>query len=91
MIGGVSTLFLAEENVTINAGNFSSNNVIRDDTVNNISFSGNIGFGVDYKVSDKFLINLEPILKYQFNGFKDSAENFTPYFFGVYTGISFQF
>ncbi len=91
MIGGISTLFLDNEEVSIIAGNFKNDNVQRDQTVNNISFSGNIGLGLDYKLSDQFQINMEPIFKYQFNGFKENVENFKPYYFGVYTGISFRF
>ncbi|WP_299312943.1 hypothetical protein [uncultured Aquimarina sp.] len=91
MIGGVSTLFVEDEEVSIIAGNFRNENVARDETVNDISFSGNIGIGFDYKLSDQFRINMEPIFKYQFNGFKESAENFKPYYFGIYTGISFKF
>jgi len=90
MIGGVSTLFLEDDNVTIIAGNFRNENVAREETVNDISFSGNVGIGFDYKLSDQFQINLEPIFKYQFNGFKENAENFKPYYFGIYTGISFR-
>ncbi len=91
MIGGVSTLFLEDDEVSIIVGNFKNQNVVREETVNDISFTGNIGIGFDYKLSDQFQINMEPIFKYQFNGFKDSAENFRPYYFGVYTGISFRF
>ncbi|WP_139195586.1 hypothetical protein [Aquimarina amphilecti] len=91
MIGGVSTLFLEDDEVSIIAGSFRNENVARDQTVNDISFSGNIGIGFDYKLSDKFKINMEPIFKYQFNGFKDSADNFKPYYFGIYTGVSFRF
>ena len=91
MIGGVSTLFLEDDEVSIIAGSFTNENVVREETVNDISFSGNIGIGFDYKLSDQFKINMEPIFKYQFNGFKESADNFKPYYFGVYTGISFRF
>ncbi|WP_299185977.1 hypothetical protein [uncultured Aquimarina sp.] len=91
MIGGVSTLFLEDDEVSIIAGSFRNENVSREQTVNDISFSGNIGIGFDYKLSDKFKINMEPIFKYQFNGFNNSADNFKPYYFGVYTGVSFRF
>ncbi|MDH7447349.1 hypothetical protein [Aquimarina sp. 2201CG14-23] len=91
MIGGVSTLFLEDDDVSIIAGSFKNENVARDETVNDISFSGNIGIGFDYKLSDQFQINMEPIFKYQFNGFKEGAQDFKPYYFGVYTGISFKF
>ena len=91
MIGGVSTLFLENEEVAIVAGSFINENVVRDQTVNDISFSGNVGLGFDYKLSEQFQINMEPIFKYQFNGFKNNAESFKPYSFGIYTGINFKF
>ncbi|MGY3791944.1 hypothetical protein [Aquimarina sp. 433] len=91
MIGGVSTLFLESDEVSVIAGSFRNNNVSREQTVNDVSFSGNIGIGFDYKLSDQFKINMEPIFKYQFNGFRDNAQNFRPYYFGVYTGVSFRF
>ncbi|WP_299894063.1 hypothetical protein [uncultured Aquimarina sp.] len=91
MIGGVSTLFLESDEVSVIAGSFRNDNVSREQTVNDVSFSGNIGIGFDYKLSDQFKINMEPIFKYQFNGFRDNAQNFRPYYFGVYTGVSFRF
>ncbi|WP_343910902.1 hypothetical protein [Aquimarina litoralis] len=91
MIGGVSTLFLESDEVAVIAGSFRNDNVSREQTVNDVSFSGNIGIGFDYKLSDQFKINMEPIFKYQFNGFRDNAQNFRPYYFGVYTGVSFRF
>ncbi|WP_378180586.1 hypothetical protein [Aquimarina sp. SS2-1] len=91
MIGGISTLFLEDDEVSIIAGSFRNDNVARDQTVNDVSFSGNVGIGFDYKLSDQFKINMEPIFKYQFNGFRDSAQDFRPYYFGIYTGVSFKF
>ncbi len=91
MIGGVSTLFLNEDDVSVIAGGFETDRVDREFNVNDVSFSGNIGFGVNYKLSNEFQINLEPIFKYQFNGFKNSSSDFTPYSFGIYTGVNFRF
>ncbi|WP_103068926.1 outer membrane beta-barrel protein [Aquimarina sediminis] len=90
MIGGVSTLFLQNNEVSIEAGDFetpigSANNL------NDVSFSGNIGLGVDYQLSDHLEVNLEPIFKYQFNAVNNSADTFRPYYFGVYTGVSIKF
>ncbi|WP_344924993.1 hypothetical protein [Aquimarina addita] len=90
MIGGVSTLFLEDDEVSIIAGDFKTN-LGEGTNVNNVSFSGNVGLGLNYKISEQFRINMEPIFKYQFNGFKETAEDFKPYYFGVYTGVSFEF
>lgn len=90
MIGGVSTLFLQDNEISIEAGDFETT-VGQGNNLNDVSFSGNIGLGMDYNVTDQFQINLEPIFKYQFNAFNGNAESFRPYYFGIYTGVSFKF
>ncbi len=90
MIGGVSTLFLKDNSISINAGDFTTP-IGEANNLNNISFSGNIGLGLNYKLNTQFQINLEPIFKYQLNAFNNNSGNFKPYYFGVYTGVSFKF
>ncbi len=90
LIGGGSTLFLEENKVTLNTGDISS--VGKADNLNNVSFSANLGLGMDYKLSETFKLNLEPMFKYQIKTFDTpSVENVQPYFFGVYTGFSYEF
>ncbi len=91
MIGGVSTLFLDDDDVSMISGGFEIDRIEREFNVNEVSFSGNIGLGLNYKLTQELQINLEPIFKYQFNGFKNSSKDFTPYSFGVYTGVSVKF
>ncbi len=91
MIGGVSTLFLDNENVSIIAGSFENSNIEKEDTVQDVSFSGNLGLGIYYQLSKQFQLSMEPTIKYQFNGFKNSAQDFKPYYFGIYTGVNFNF
>jgi len=90
MIGGLSTLFLQGNEISIEAGNFETN-IGQANNINKVSFTGNVGIGVDYSISKQFLINVEPILKYQLNGFEGNAQNFRPFYFGVYTGVSVKF
>ena len=59
--------------------------------INNLSYSANLGFGLNYKLSNKLNLNLEPMFKYQLNTFKNTSGNFKPYFIGVYSGLSFKF
>ncbi|MCK8523211.1 PorT family protein [Aquimarina sp. D1M17] len=89
MIGGISTLFLQDNEISLEAGDFETE-LGEGNNLNEISFSGNFGIGIDYKISDQFQLNLEPILKYQFNAFENS-DDFRPYYFGVYTGVSIKF
>ncbi|MEM7085979.1 MAG: outer membrane beta-barrel protein [Bacteroidota bacterium] len=90
MIGGFSTLFLGDNEVSVQDGSFrdvlgAANNL------NSVSFSTNVGLGFDYKISKRLKFNVEPMFKYQLNPYTDSSVDFRPYYFGVYSGLSFKF
>jgi hypothetical protein len=59
--------------------------------LNKMSYSANLGLGLNYKITKKLDLNLEPLFKYQINTFNNTSGNFKPYFIGVYTGIGFKF
>lgn len=89
MIGGFSTLFLGSNEISVSDGSFRS--VIGEaNNLNTTSFSTNFGLGFDYKISKRFKFNIEPIFKYQLNPYSTSVD-FNPYYFGVYSGVSFKF
>ncbi|XLS29343.1 outer membrane beta-barrel protein [Flavobacteriaceae bacterium M23B6Z8] len=90
VIGGFSSLFLTDNSISVASDDLVTN-VGEANNINSTSFSTNIGFGVDYKLSDKILLNLEPIFKYQLNTFSSEDGGFRPYTIGVYTGLSFRF
>ena len=90
VIGGVSTLFLGSNEISVKADNF--NTVLGEaNNLSSVSFSTNVGLGLDYKLSKKFTFNIEPMFKYQLNPYTDSSVNFKPYYLGVYSGLSFKF
>jgi len=89
LIGGFSTLFLNKNKISINTEN-SNTDLGKVKNLNEISFTANAGLGLSYKISPQFHFNMEPIFKYQLNTFKDT-KNFNPYYFGIYSGFSFQF
>lgn len=90
VIGGFSTLFLTQNEVfSVLEGD---RRLIGEATnISNTSYSANFGLGLDYKISKKIKVNLEPTFKYQLNTFSNSSGNFKPYFIGVYTGLSYKF
>jgi len=59
--------------------------------LNKVSYSANFGLGLNYKITEKLDLNLEPTFKYQINTFNNTSGNFKPYFIGVYSGIGFKF
>jgi hypothetical protein len=89
IIGGGSSLFLDENSIQVNANN-QNTRLGEANNINKVSFSANIGVGLDYKLTDSFLFNLEPIFKYQLNTFNDT-QGVHPFFFGIYSGVSFKF
>ncbi|SFN55699.1 hypothetical protein [Salegentibacter flavus] len=89
IIGGGSSLILDENTLLLNSNNQSAH-LGEANNINDLSFSTNIGLGVDYKLTERFKLNLEPIFKYQINTF-NNTQNLQPYYFGVYSGLSYKF
>jgi hypothetical protein len=90
VIGGVSTLLLTENSIILDSPELLTE-LGEATNVNDVSFSTNIGLGIDYRFSDQLEFSLEPMLKYQLNAFSGNTGNFNPYSVGVYTGVSFRF
>lgn len=91
LIGGVSTLFLNNNNVSVVSTQGYTTTVGEAQNLNNIHFSTNVGVGFKYRFFKAFEANFEPMFKYQVNTFSRDAGNFKPYFIGLYSGISFSF
>ncbi len=89
LIGGASTFFL-DENMISHTSPMATTELGEANNLNNVSFSTNIGLGINYNISQQFQLNLEPIFKYQLNTYNNSA-GLSPYIFGVYSGLSFKF
>jgi hypothetical protein len=91
LIGGVSTLFLNQNNVSVVSTQGLSTSVGEAENLNDIHFSTNVGVGFKYRFLKSFEASFEPMFKYQVNTFSRDAGNFKPYFIGLYSGISFSF
>lgn len=89
VIGGASTLFLDQNSVSVNSGSYSA--LGKASNLNQISFSTNVGLGLDYNLSEKFKLNLEPMLKYQLNTFNSASSENQPFYLGIYSGFSYKF
>lgn len=90
ILGGFSSLFLGDNEVSVRADNLNET-LGEANNLSEVSFTTNVGLGLDYKISKKFKFNLEPMFKYQLNPYTDSSVNFKPYYLGVYTGFSYRF
>lgn len=90
LIGGVSSLFLVDNEVDLTSGNLTTQ-MGSANNVNDLNFSANLGIGLDYRFSEKLRFNLEPVFKYQLNTFSNVDGTFNPYAIGVYSGLRFKF
>ena len=90
LIGGFSTLFLGENEIFVEAGDFNEN-LGEANNLSTLSFTTNIGLGLNYSFSKKLMFNVEPMFKYQLNPYTESSVAFKPYYIGIYTGLSFKF
>ena len=90
VIGGMSTLFLNQNNISLVANGIEME-VGRANNLNNIHFSSNVGLGFKYNFWRSFNANFQPMFKYQINTFSENSGDFKPYFIGLYTGVSFSF
>ncbi|MFH4969189.1 hypothetical protein V8G61_13370 [Gaetbulibacter sp. M240] len=90
VIGGFSTLFLSN-NAVYTESESGRTYLGEANNMNGTSYSGNFGLGLSYGVTKKLDLNIEPLLKYQFNSFNRTAGDFQPFFIGVYTGLSIKF
>ena len=86
VIGGFSTLFLNENNVSVVTTQGLSSSLGEAENLNNVHFSTNVGIGFKYRFFKSFQASFEPTFKYQINTFSGSSGNFKPYFIGLYFG-----
>jgi cytoskeletal protein RodZ len=89
-IGGFSALFL-NENKVYSVLDGKSTLLGNATNINKTSYSANFGLGLDYKLSQNFNLNFEPMFKYQLNTFENTSGDFKPYFIGFYSGVRFKF
>ena len=90
LIGGMSSMILTDNQINAVSSSFNTN-LGEASNVNSFSFSTNLGVGLEYRFFKSFQANFEPMLKYQMNTFSNNTSGFKPYFFGLYSGISYRF
>ena len=83
-ITGISALILDKNHISIN------NNVIGSaNNINNLSYTGNLGFNSKYKINKNLNFSIEPMFKVRFKSYKNI--NNLSYYLGVYSGIVYSF
>jgi hypothetical protein len=91
LIGGVGANFLVGNNVYLMYEN-SKDVIGKTNGVNDINYSGSLGFGLEYPILNNVNIQIEPSIKYYLNPINStSAVESHPYSVGIYTGVSYSF
>ena len=91
IIGGFSSFFLSDNKIFSEAEGGGRTFLGEANNINNVSYSANFGLGLNYQMSKKIDLNLEPMFKYQMNTFNNTSGDFKPFFIGVYTGFAIKF
>jgi len=91
IIGGFSSLFLQNDNVTLISGVVGRSDIGTANNLNSVNFSGNLGLDLDYQIAQNLFLNVNPMVKVHLNTFSRNSNGYQPYFLGVYSGIKYQF
>jgi hypothetical protein len=91
LIGGLSYNLLINNTVhTVIDG--SKYNVGKTAGINPFMVSSSVGMGMEYSISEKISLNLEPTFRYYINPFNNiQSVGAHPYSFGVFSGLSYKF
>jgi hypothetical protein len=91
IIGGVSYNMLVSNSVyTMVDG--SKYSIGETEDLNTLTVSSSLGMGMEYSLSEKFSLNIEPTVRYYLNPFSSSTSTSThPYSFGIFSGVSYKF
>ncbi|MFP4025461.1 MAG: outer membrane beta-barrel protein [Thiohalospira sp.] len=91
LVGGVGANFLVGNNVYLIYGD-TKDVIGKTNGVNEINYSGTLGFGLEYPILHKVNIHIEPSIKYYLNPINPNSEiESHPYSIGIFTGINYSF
>ena len=91
LIGGLSSNMLVG-NSAYTMVNGSKYIIGETEGLNKFTVSSLFGLGMEYNLSDKFSLNIEPTMRYYMNQFTGAtSSNVHPYSFGIFSGVSYKF
>ena len=91
VLGGLNAGIVAGNNVYME-NRFGTENVGKTQDISTLNVSGTVGFGLNYSLSQRISLSVEPRLSYYLNSINKNPDvMFRPYRIGVYTGLYYQF
>ena len=91
IIGGISTNVLLKNRAFLQDDN-QKYEIGETNNINKFIYNSNIGLGVAYRFTEKISMNIEPSFKYSLVPLnKNYPIYYRPYYFNLFTGISYKF
>ena len=91
LIGGISYNLLVKNSVYANVDG-DKFPIGHTEGLNPVSISSSFGMGMEYNLSDRFSLNLEPTLRFYLNPINElTGTDLRPYSFGIFSGLSYKF
>lgn len=87
-IFGVNYLLLDKNEISVNTNNGYHFKIGKTANQTERTIGGNFGLGLDYKISKKIKLNIEPMLKYQLN-VNENYNKKNEFNFNILTGLEF--
>ena len=88
VILGANFIFLDKNEVFAETATGFSSKIGETSNLLEKTFGASLGLGLDYKITKKIKINLEPMLKYQFKN--SQLDNSYLFNFNILTGLEFK-
>jgi len=91
LLSGLSTSVLVGNSVYMETGG-TREKVGKTTGMAAMNYSGILGVGLNYALSSKLYLSVEPRFKYYLSSLSENSDiTYKPYTFGIYTGISYSF
>ncbi len=91
MLGGLSSNLLVGNQVFVEDASGKSL-VGKTKDMETMNYSGTLGLGIKYGLSNRLFLNIEPRMKYYLKSLNsNSSVSYKPYTIGVFTGLSYEF
>ncbi|NJM80430.1 MAG: hypothetical protein HC854_13940 [Flavobacterium sp.] len=87
---GITPQFLDKNNLALESSTIDSFEIGKASNLRNVNVGFHAGLGLNYKFTEKFQFDLNPIFKLQSVPYED-YHDFLPYYIAIQSGLSYKF
>lgn len=89
IFSGFSTMILDQNILYLSSEQIKNLNIGYAKNISGVNISYNLGLGLNYKITEKFQLDFNPIFKYYLTSFKEN-NNPKPYSFSIQSGLTYK-